>query len=86
MKEPLENYVGRFARPIETGGIVKVIAVDGDMLKVARVNELVRLIMGGSLESRVDYEDIEWFDANDMRFLKVVTSVEPLGITHSTIE
>ena len=68
------EYVGRFARSIESGWLGKVIAVesyDGEtMLRMQGVNELCRMIAGGSLEANLDADDTQWFAPADVKFLK----------------
>jgi hypothetical protein len=70
------NYVGRYARSIESGWLGKVVAVesfDGEtMLRMQGVNELCRTIAGGSLDAWLDGDDTQWFAPADLRFLKVV--------------
>lgn len=70
--KPLPEHVGRYARSIESGWLGKVIAIDGDLLKMKGVNELVRDIIGGDLEDLLDADDTQWFTPEDVRFLKVV--------------
>lgn len=66
----LEQYIGRYARSVESGWLGKVIAVEGDMLKMQGVNELCRTIAGGEMEEHLDDDDFQWFDPNDLKFLK----------------
>ncbi len=68
----LSHYVGRFARSIESGWLGQVVAVDGDLLKMIGVNELVRAIRGGDIEDCLDSDDFQWFAPEDLRFLKLV--------------
>ena len=69
-----QQFVGRFARSIESGWLGKVVAVEshgGDtMLRMQGVNELCRMIAGGSLEANLDSDDTQWFAPADLRFLK----------------
>lgn len=69
---PRPEHVGRFARSIESGWLGKVIAVEGEFLKMQGVNELVRMIAGGSLEECLDLADTQWFTPEDLHFLKVI--------------
>ena len=74
----MPDYIGRYARSIESGWLGKVVSVeppDADgfiMLKMQGVNELVRTIKGGDIEDCLDADDVQWFAPEDVRFLKVV--------------
>lgn len=69
------EYTGRYARSIESGWLGKVVGVevcDGfPMLRMQGVNELCRMVAGGSLEENLDSDDTQWFSPDDVKFLKV---------------
>ena len=70
------NYVGRFARSIESGWLGKVMAVEEregmTLLRMSGVNELNRMIVGGDIETQIDLDDTQWFVPEDVRFVKLV--------------
>lgn len=69
-------YIGRFARSIESGWLGKVVAIEeynGEtMLRMQGVNELCRMVAGGSVNEWIDEDDTQWFAPADLRFLKGV--------------
>jgi hypothetical protein len=69
-----QQFVGRFARSIESGWLGKVIAVEqhsGEtLLRMQGVNELCRIIAGGSLDANLDSDDTQWFAPADVKFLQ----------------
>lgn len=70
------EYIGRFARSVESGWLGKVVAVeelDGDvLLKMHGVNTLCRTIAGGDIDDWVEEDDTQWFAPEDLRFVKLV--------------
>ena len=69
---PSPAHVGRYARSIESGWLGKVIAIDGETLKMQGVNDLYRAMMGGDIEDALDDDDIQWFTPDDVRFVKLI--------------
>lgn len=77
----MNEYIGRYARSIESGWLGKVVGVDIEhngiplgmtMLRMQGVNELVRDIKGGDIEDCLDSDDTQWFTPEDVRFLTLV--------------
>ena len=64
--------VGRYARSIESGWLGKVVGIEGDMLRMQGVNELVRTIRGGDIEDCLDDDDTQWFVPEDVRFVNLI--------------
>jgi hypothetical protein len=74
MTQACESHVGRFARSVESGWLGKVVAIDRRdpecaMLKMQGVNELCRMVAGGSHEQWLDEDDTQWFCVDDVKFL-----------------
>lgn len=69
---PAPEHIGRFARSIESGWLGKVIAIDGEMLKMQGVNDLYRAMNGGDIEDALDSDDFQWFTPDDLRFVNLV--------------
>lgn len=71
VKDPAE-YIGLFARSIESGWLGKVVSVEelnGDvMLRMQGVNELCLTVAGGRLSDWIDDDDVQWFDPFDLKF------------------
>ena len=72
MIAPTPEHVGRYARSIESGWLGKVVAIDGDMLKMQGVNDLYRTMKGGDIEDALDADDVQWFTPDDLRFVTLV--------------
>ena len=72
MIAPTPEHVGRYARSIESGWLGKVVAIDGDMLKMQGVNDLYRTMKGGDIEDALDVDDVQWFTPDDLRFVTLV--------------
>lgn len=72
MIAPTPEHVGRYARSIESGWLGKVVAIDGDMLKMQGVNGLYRTMKGGDIEDALDADDVQWFTPDDLRFVTLV--------------
>lgn len=76
LETPTENYIGRYARSVESGWLGKVIAMEGEgidrMCKMVGVNELCSTIKGGDIEDHLEMEDVQYFTPDDLKFLKLV--------------
>lgn len=69
---PAPEHVGRYARSIESGWLGKVIAIEGEYLKMQGVNQLYRNMLGGDIEDALDSDDFQWFTPDDVRFVKLI--------------
>jgi hypothetical protein len=71
-KDP-SQYVGQYARSIESGWLGKVVGVEsheGDtMLRMQGVNELCLTVAGGKGRDWLDEDDIQWFAPADLEFV-----------------
>ena len=70
--ETASANVGRFARSVETGWVGKIVAVEDHgepMYRMIGVDDLTLVVGGGTLESNLSPDDVQWFAPDDVRLL-----------------